>query len=199
MLKSNLSTRPFYNERLVTLGLLLAAVVAVALSIFNVSQIMALSRERAEHKAVQTRDETEAARVRNEAAVLQKSVDAGTLKTLAGATREANALIDQRTFSWTVFFGFIEETLPFDVRMMDVAPRAERGAFRIAMNVNARRLADVETFIDALIGTGAFYDVTPTEQQRNDDGTFTATLISGYVPPVMPAKRDSASGGTVQR
>lgn len=44
MLRGNLSTRPFYNERLVTLGLLLAAVVAVALSIFNVSQVLSLPR-----------------------------------------------------------------------------------------------------------------------------------------------------------
>jgi len=198
MLRGNLSTRPFYNERLVTLGLLLAAVVAVALSIFNVSQVLSLSRARAEHKAVQTRDEGEALRVRNEAVALQTSVDSATLKTLAVATREANTLIDQRTFSWTIFFGFIEKTLPLDVRLMSVAPRIERGDFRIVMIVNARRLADVETFIDALIGTGAFYDVTPTEQQRNDDGTFTATMVTGYVPPVL-VKSGTAAGKSVQR
>lgn len=198
MLRGNLSTRPFYNERLVTLGLLLAAVVAVALSIFNVSQVLSLSRARAEHKAVQTRDEGEALRVRNEAVALQTSVDSATLKTLAVATREANTLIDQRTFSWTIFFGFIEKTLPLDVRLMSVAPRIERGDFRIVMIVNARRLADVETFIDALIGTGAFYDVTPTEQQRNDDGTFTATMVTGYVPPVL-VKSGTTAGKSVQR
>lgn len=147
---------------------------------------------------MQTRDEGEALRVRNEAVALQTSVDSATLKTLAVATREANTLIDQRTFSWTIFFGFIEKTLPLDVRLMSVAPRIERGDFRIVMIVNARRLADVETFIDALIGTGAFYDVTPTEQQRNDDGTFTATMVTGYVPPVL-VKSGTTAGKSVQR
>jgi hypothetical protein len=36
VLRGNLSTRPFYNERLVTLGLALAAVAALALTAFNV-------------------------------------------------------------------------------------------------------------------------------------------------------------------
>ena len=46
-MKGNLSTRPFYNERLVATGLLLAAMVAIGLTAFNVSQFMSLSERRA--------------------------------------------------------------------------------------------------------------------------------------------------------
>ena len=35
MLRGNLSSRPFYNERLVSLGIGLIAAVAVALTVFN--------------------------------------------------------------------------------------------------------------------------------------------------------------------
>ena len=40
----------------------------------------------------------------------------------ANGAREANRLIDQRTFSWTEFFNHIEETLPPDVMLTSVRP-----------------------------------------------------------------------------
>ena len=69
--------------------------------------------------------------------------------------------IDQRTFSWTAFFGLIEKTLPLDARLVAVSPRVERGVFKIVMLVVARRLSDVQEFIEKLKATGAFYDVVP--------------------------------------
>ena len=47
MLKGNLSTRPFYNERLVSLAFGLIAVLAFFLTVFNAGQLISLSRERA--------------------------------------------------------------------------------------------------------------------------------------------------------
>jgi len=114
------------------------------------------------------------------------------------STREANRLIDQRAFSWTLFFDYIEKTLPIDVRLLSVAPRIERDDFIITMNVVARQWEDLEAFTDSLNATGAFRNVFVTVSDYNDDGTIGATLESGYepaaarpAPPVAPA----ADGG----
>jgi hypothetical protein len=198
MLRGNLSTRPFYNERLVAAALLLGALVAIGLGVFNAREILALTRARTEHKAKAARDEAEAARIRGDAAALARSVEGGRLSALAAATREANALIDQRTFSWTVFFDQVEKTLPIDARLMAVSPRVEKGVLRITMIVNARHADDLAAFVDALLGTGTFYDLGPSEQHRNDDGTTTATIVGTYLPPagpeVAPARTPDAAG-----
>jgi len=180
MLRGNLSTRPFYNESIVTLLLMLAGLVAIGLAAFNVSEIMSLSKERSVYANQANKDREEAARVRTDAVGLTRNIDPSKLKYLAASTREANALIDQRTFSWTQFFGYVEKTLPIDARLLAVAPRVEKGEFKIAMIVMGKHRSDIKAFTDGLMGTGVFYDVGPTAQATNDDGTVTATIEGGY-------------------
>jgi hypothetical protein len=196
MLKGNLSTRPFYNERLVNLLLVAAAIAGLALAGYNATRLMALGKERSERVAAENKANADAAALREAADREQRSVDRGALLMLAGATAEANALIDERTFSWTEFFGLIEKTLPLDARLIAVAPRAERDSLRIIMIVNAKRPDDLSTFMDALLDTGSFYDLLAPEQVRSDDGTLTATLSGLYLAQlVKPPKVSGASGG----
>jgi hypothetical protein len=183
MLRGNLSTRPFYNERLVALLIAAGLVVGLGLTAFNVTAIYRLSAERTRQRADQERVEADAARSRASAAALQGSLDRSNILQLAGETNEANTLIDQRAFSWTAFFGLVEQTLPLDARLISVAPRVERGVFMIVMQVNMKRPDDLEAFMDSLTGTGAFYDLLPGEMQRNEDGLYIAVLSGGYNAP----------------
>jgi hypothetical protein len=188
MLRANLSSRPFYNERLVSAGMVLVALVGLALAVFGVSMLSSLSRERAALRAEIAANTAQAQQIERQATDLQRSVDRATLVLLAASTREANALIDQRTFSWTVFFGLIERTLPFDLRLVSVAPRAEQGQMRVTMRVVGRGLDDIDAFIDALHETGAFYDLFARNKQRNDDdNTYEADIVAYYLAPSASA------------
>jgi hypothetical protein len=195
MLRSNLATRPFYNERLVSLAIILALVAVVALTAFNVSQIMSLSQERSVFKAAQEKDDREAAVVSAGAQAVQKSVDAVRLVGLARQTREANDLIDQRTFSWTQFFGHVEQTMPLDARLIAVAPKVDRGEFLITMIVNGKSDTDLQDFIDQLLGTGAFYDVSASALQANDDNTVNGTILAHYYLAPKTLKTGTPVGG----
>lgn len=183
MLKGNLSTRPFYNDRIVTVAIAAVAVLVVVISAVNISQLVRLSSERSAVRARLEADAREAARIRTEAEALQGQVDRVTLARLASSAREANQLIDQRTFSWTGLLGQLEDTLPPGVRLTAISPRAERGEFRVALAVVARDLSDIDTFIEALLETGGFYDVAPIEQRANDDGTYQAVVQASYLSP----------------
>jgi hypothetical protein len=192
MLKGNLSSRPFYNERLVSAGLLVAAVVILALTAFNVYKLQALSKQRAELKARIDRNNNEAQQIEHGTATVQRSVDPATLVQLADSTQEANELIDQRTFSWTTFFGLIEKTMPFDLRLVSVAPRIERGNIRVTMMVVGRKPEDIDQLVDALQDTGSFYDLLAREKELNeDDNTYRGEVVGYYVPPneSRPVKR----------
>ena len=200
MLGGNLSSRPFYNERLVSAALVLVAVLALALTAFNGVRLYHLSKRRSDLNGRIARDAAQAQQIERGAVALQRTVDRQTLTQLAGATEEANILIDERTFSWTTFFGLIEKTLPIDLHLIAVAPRIEKGDIKVTMGVIGRKADDVEAFLDALQDTGAFYDVYSKTTERNeDDGTYRADVVAFYLPPNQPApvRKTTKSGKAI--
>ena len=115
MLRTNLSTRPFYNERIIHLLIALAGVIILGITVFNAVRVVDLSRQNTDLSTRVGRDRTEGDRLRREAVRIRKGIDPKELTVVAAAAREANSLIDQRTFSWTAFFNYLEATLPPDV------------------------------------------------------------------------------------
>jgi len=195
MLKGNLSSRPFYNESVVNLLLVLAAIAGIALAFFNVTRASALSEERATFTQVRDKAAAEAEAINADAERQKKSVDQSAFFQAGAQTLEANSIIDERRFSWTVFFSLMEKTLPLDARLLAVAPRDERGVFLIELIVNGKSLADIAAFLDALQQTGSFYDVSTAAQAQNDDGTWTDTLEGKYVAPQAPKPANLPSKG----
>lgn len=183
MLRTNLASRPFYNERLVTAALMLLAVIVLGLAAFNVQQLVSLSSRRSALEARVSRDEKAADAANHDATTVQHTVNQATLTALAGEAREANTLIAERTFSWTTFLGLIEKTLPQDVHLVSVAPRVDDNQLWITMQVIAKRPDDLNAFMTALDATGAFFETTAREEDRTDDGMRRATMRARYVQP----------------
>jgi hypothetical protein len=188
MLRTNLSTRPFYNVRTVQLTIGLFAGIVVALTLYNVGQSIGLTASQRSLGARATEAETEAARLRGDAARIRAQIDPRELQMVANAAREANGIIDQRAFSWTTLFGEFEMTLPPDVRITAVRPRLERGGtFVVAIAVQAKRAEDLDGFVEALESKGAFHDVLAVQEQTNDDGLIEAVVEGTYLQPVRNA------------
>lgn len=198
MLRGNLATRPFYNERLATLAIVVLTVVVIALTVFNATRVVSLSSRRSALRAEIAADEAQAAQIRADATAVQNSVDRAALQDLVGSTRLANTLITARTFSWTTFFGCIEDVIPYDVRITAVSPEVEKGDIIVTMLLLGRSESDIEMFAAGLEGTGAFYDVRYTTADSTEDRLKRVTLTSKYVPariepavtaaPAAPAK-----------
>lgn len=182
MLRVNLSTQPFYNERLVHLLLGLVGVAAALVCVSGVVQVTNLSRARTALIETAERDEAAAEALVAEALSRRQGVGDVDLSRVVAATDEANWLIDQRVFSWTAFFNHIEETLPRGVMLTSVRPRVEAGAIDVAIGVIGRRVADIDEFIAALEGTGAFADVLAREEEVTDEGMYRTLLVGRYVP-----------------
>jgi hypothetical protein len=112
MLRTNLSTRPFYNVRAVQATLALVTAVVVAITLFNVVQYARLSALERSLGADALRAETEAARLRGEAARLRAQINPKELELVATAAREANTVIDQRASRGRSCSPQFEQTLP---------------------------------------------------------------------------------------
>jgi Tfp pilus assembly protein PilN len=193
MLRGNLATRPFYNERAVQLLLLLAGVIVVALTVFNVSRILSLSNQNTELSSRVASDRAEAERLRGEAAAIRRGINQAELKTIVAAAQEANMLIDQRTFSWTEFFNRIEETLPPDVMLTEVKPSFQEDQTIISMGVLGRRTEDVDDFIEQLEATGAFDQVLPKLRDETEEGLMRVLITAVYRASERQASTASAS------
>jgi Tfp pilus assembly protein PilN len=194
VIKTNLSTRPFYNERAVHMALIVAAILVVAATAFNVSRILRYSSSDTRLATQASRDEARAADLRQQAARLRASVDPKQVELASAGARQANELIDRRTFSWTELLNRFETTLPDEVRITSVRPRVDRDK-RILLRVNvvARGVDDVMEFMENLEATGGFQDVSPVEDHFDEQGQLQTTLEMGYVPAAGKPGREKAA------
>lgn len=194
MLRSNLSTRPFYNDRGVRAVVAAVALVALALTAFNVGRIWWLRVESGDLRQQSERNEALAGDLRQKAQAIRQSLNRQELAVVQSAAREANQLIDRRAFSWTDLFNRFETTLPPDVRLMSVQPQIDDdGQMLVALTVISRRVEDLDQFIEALEQTGAFRDVLMRQEQAEEDGTRRSVLQGYYGAPSAAKPQASAA------
>ena len=194
MIRANLSTRPFYNERTVQFWLLVLALIVATATLFNVVRIIRYSQTDTELVGQASRDEARAADRRAEAARLRGGVDLQQIELASTEARQANELIDRRTFSWTDLLNQFETTFPDDVRITAVKPTVDdKGGLVLAIKVVARSVDDVDELIRNLEGTGSLSNLLSVEEHFNTGGMLEATLEGNYAPrqatPAAPEAR----------
>jgi Tfp pilus assembly protein PilN len=183
MIRTNLSTRPFYNERAVSLWLLGFLLVVVVASVFNATRVLQYSRSDTELGLQASRDEARAAELRRSAARVRTTVDPKQIAFASLEARQANDLIDRRTFSWTELFNLFETTLPDEVRITAVRPKIAQGQFQLTITIVARGVEDISQLMDRLERTGAFTQVgSNIEEHVNEQGQMQATIDVVYAP-----------------
>ena len=186
MLRTNLSTRPFYNERAVRAALGALGAIAIGLTLFNAFEIVRLQGQSRDARQSIAQNDAQARDLREKAQVIRRSIDKEKLAVVQAAAHEANALIDRRTFSWTELLNHFQATLPPDVRIGGVTPQQDdQGRRLVQVSVFSKRVEDVEAFMEALEKTGAFSGVLPRSEQPDEEGTIRSEL-QAYYTPVAP-------------
>jgi Tfp pilus assembly protein PilN len=208
VLHTNLSTRPFYNTRIVRLGLTVVAVIAAGLTVFNAVELWRLQRANRELGQVVVQNENEARELRQKARTVQQSIDRSQLSLVDAAAREANALIDRRAFSWTELLNQFQATLPPSVRILSVQPQVDdAGQMLVSIRILSRQQEDRDTFIEALEKSGVFREVLSRSDAVVEDGSLSSVLQAYYhaqkaaIPPSAasepgkdaPANRSAAN------
>jgi Tfp pilus assembly protein PilN len=196
MIRSNLATRPFYNERAVRAWLIVIAALVAAATLFNVTHILRYTRDDSTAATQAAADAARAQQARGEAARLRASIDTRQVERISSQAQTANALIDRRTFSWTGLLNLFETTLPDQVRITSVRPEVSKdGSMLVTVAVVARGVDDVNEFLESLETTRSFAQVLSREEHMNDDGQLEAVLEAVYRPA---AAESSADGGAAR-
>lgn len=192
MIRINLATRPFYNERAAQALLTAFALLVVFLTVFNVYRVVTLSSRNTALSVDIRRDEETAARLRADAARVRGRINEQELKQVMAGAREANALIDRRTFSWTEFFNLIERTLPENVMLTSVSPSIDEGRTIVNMTVMGRQAEDIDAFMEQLEATNSFRAVQPRSEDVTEEGLHRMALSAEYIAPHTQAARGNA-------
>jgi hypothetical protein len=182
MNQTNLSTRPFYNERLVHTVLALLAAAVVVVTAVNVRAVLTLSRRDAALGTATSQAERAADVSRRNAARVRRSLNAVELQTVSAAASEANTLIDRRTFSWTRLLADFEAALPPEVRVASVQPHVDKeGGMTVTLLVVARQAEDINAFAEKLEARGAFENIMFRQESVNQEGLLETTMEGRYI------------------
>ncbi|MEP7305409.1 MAG: hypothetical protein ABJA98_07840 [Acidobacteriota bacterium] len=197
MIRTNLATRPFYNDGAVRLVLLAIAALGLAATAFNVARIVQLSRRDTQLLTQAARDESQARDVSQRALKMRATIDPRVLEVASADTRQANELIDRRTFSWTDLLNRLETTLPDDVRVATLRPKLDpKRGIVVTIILFAKGVDDVNLFIDKLEATGAFAQLQKLDERLDDQNQLQATIEGVYTPS---GARPAAEGEGAER
>lgn len=180
MLRTNLSTRPFYNERAVHAVAAVVAVGVLAITAWQAARVIRLSAYKTELTTAIARDKSEAERLDREAGDIRRGLDRAELAVVAAAAKEANGLIEQRTFSWTRLFNQLEATLPEDVMLTSITPDFNDGVTHVNMEIQGRGGDVIDGFWERLEKTGAFHDIEWTGLTVTEDGLHRLQMSAVY-------------------
>jgi Tfp pilus assembly protein PilN len=181
MLTTNLSTRPFYNERAVRTAVGVVLVLVLLLTAFSVFRALSLRAEEQALSVRATQALSEAERLRADANRMLAQIDPKELAAVSEAAAEANDVIAQRTFSWNALLTDLEETLPPNVRVTSVQPRVAKGVITLTIDVEAMNAEELAAFMKALDARGSFAQVLPRGQNMFE-GVIAASIETTYQP-----------------
>jgi hypothetical protein len=188
----NLASQPFRNETLPTVLIVLGALLLAGLTVQHALTIRRLlpGRTSAAHREMEAMEQ-EASRLREESRQLRVARPEGSLLKQWSQLKE---LVDQRAFSWTGLFGVLEQALPPDVRLINIAPKVEKGVVTLEFTAAARSYEQGLELIQALENRPEFEDVIPKSRDAStntSESTFRYEMR--YLPVAAPPPSPEAS------
>lgn len=196
MLRTNLATRPFYNDRVVRVGIAVAVLLIGALTAFNVMQIVALNARHDEMSQRAQDAERQTTEYRQQAQTIRQALNTDEMSAVQRAADQANILIERRVFSWTDLFNQFERTLPPDVRIGAVEPQVDTGGrLLIQITVFSRDPEDLNAFMDQLEVSGRFREVLSRQDSAMEEGLM-RSIVQGYYDVAAPTTAAPAASET---
>ncbi|MCM2268618.1 MAG: hypothetical protein NDJ75_00775 [Thermoanaerobaculia bacterium] len=188
----NLARRPFLHLRPLRRVAAALALVAVALTAWNVASYLRVGSGHAARVAELERLAAETAAARDRLATL--TADLAT-RDLAAENRRAaflNERIAQRTFDWNALFDRLAEVQPGGVRLRSLTPRFAAGATdgraAVALTLDAEA-SDGEAMlelVDNLFAHPSFASPNLSRESRQRGGEVDFDLTVDYFPEARP-------------
>jgi len=183
MLRINLATRPFYNERPIYLCLGLLALLGVTLIINGGLEMVRLSRLRTALDHRMAGVERDRAELNRRSVELNRATGSTLLESLDNATGEATSLVERRLFSWTELFDRLEVLIPENVRLTEVRPEFVDGVVSVSLGVVGQSRDDIRQLVEALQRAEAFSMVLNRQVELTGESMYRGLIEGVYRQP----------------
>lgn len=186
MITPNLASRPFLNTRPVWVVTIVAGFLTVILIALNLRLVLVSNRvledEVAKRDALELQYSAIAARVRTDVEVLKRVP----WRSLEARVEATNLVLREQSFSWLQMLDDIERAMPYDVRLIKIAPSVGPENVLLSFEVLARNREAMLEFLDNLVKDPRFENPTPASErtpEQSETGSYLLSMRVTYLPP----------------
>ena len=180
MRRLNLSTQPFYNERIVNFVLSVSTIFLFLFFVRGFTQWRTLlNQEAALQVQILKEQEASDALAMQAIRLLRESTPADATR-IAGETGSARRLVERRIFSWTAFLTDIEDTIPPSVMLTTVTPDVTDNGIFFSLGLRGRSATDLNLFLEGLERKSNFSQLLIKEEELGQDGDYLGFLEGLY-------------------
>jgi hypothetical protein len=182
----NFAHRPFRDSRPISITLISATAIGVALFTLNVRDYFHFRDSAAGARAEISRLNESAARTEDNAARVRSRISTAGLKELQTEGGALNSLIKEREFSWVLLLSRLEQVLPGEVYVTSLAPAVGAdGSATLSLSLVGKSESSIVKTLEAFARDPHFHRPTPSSEADPEKGQpegFQFHLTVRYVP-----------------
>jgi Tfp pilus assembly protein PilN len=181
----NFSSRPYLNTRPVWILTTVALVVTLVLVVLNVRAYLASDHALAEHVALSERLAAEHQTLIEAIRADARALDQVPWRSLARRVENVNAIFAQHSFSWLALLDHVEAVLPYNVRLISIAPVLDGGRVKLTVKAVAQSREALLELLERLVADPHFVDPRPSREDWPEAAKTVGYLVNlqvDYLP-----------------
>lgn len=184
MIVTNLASKPRLNTRPVWTLTAVAGLITVVLMVVNVRLFVSSSQnleiQLVRRETLQTERQTLATTFEGHDAVLNKVPWRG----LGSRINAVNALLAEHSFSWSEMLDRLAKVLPWQVRVVSVAPVVEGGVVNLGIQAVSQDRDGFLELLDRMVADPHFVDPLPKHEMPPEAGGvgYRFVMTVTYIP-----------------
>lgn len=178
-LTNNLAAEPFLNRRVPVAVALALAGLAVAATAANLLLFVVRGGEYRQYRAERAAQQERMAQLAQELKDQARVLEGREVSDYVAGARFAQALLEEKRFSWNRFLEDLEDAKPFGVMYSDIAPRGTSdGTLEVRLRGAANSREEVLALEQNLLESPAFRSPQLDSEEKDQGGTLTRFSIT---------------------
>ena len=177
MIGPNLSSKPFLNTRPIWLvscaAGFLAVVLIVLIVVFYVSSSRTLAPQIEQREGLQAQHDALVEEVQLHVAALEDVP----WRSLAARVRSTNVILHEHGFSWIKLLDDIERVMPYDVRIVQIAPTVGSNQVNLNLTLVTKNREAMFEFLENLIADPSFARPVPIIEKWPEESEAIGYLL----------------------
>lgn len=180
----NVAATPFVNQ-MIPLSLMAGLVVlAVALTLFNLTSFFILGRDFRSQRAEMRLKKERLEFLKKDVVEKQKVLDSAGVATFAGEAQFVSEVLAVKRFSWIRFLEDLERVKPFGVQLEAVSPSIGKDeSVGVSLRGRANQRGELLKFEQNLMGDRSFFGFLLQSEQREKNSPFVSFNLTVQYRP----------------